>query len=55
MTEGPNAGVTVDTELLADNFYKTLGWDPETGMIPKAVLESYGGMENVIKDLYPEG
>ncbi len=55
LKEGPNAGVTVDTELMADNVYKTLGWDVETGMIPKEVLESYGGMENVIKALYPEG
>ncbi len=54
MTEGPLAGVTVDTELMADNFYKILGWDVETGMIPKEVLESYGGMEPVIKALYPE-
>ena len=54
MTEGPLAGVTVDTELMADNFYKILGWDVETGMIPKEVLESYGGMESVIEALYPE-
>ncbi|MBO4677547.1 MAG: aldehyde ferredoxin oxidoreductase family protein [Oscillospiraceae bacterium] len=54
MTEGPNAGVTVDTEMMADNFYRVLGWDIETAMIPKDVLESYGGMESVIRALYPE-
>ncbi len=54
LTEGPLAGVTVDTEQMADNFYKLLGWDVETGMIPKNVLESYGGMESVIAALYPE-
>ena len=54
LTEGPNAGVTVDTEMLADNFYRTLGWDIETGMIPREVLESYGGMESVIRALYPD-
>lgn len=54
LTEGPLAGVTVDTELIADNFYGVLGWDKETGMIPKEVLESYGGMEHVIAALYGE-
>ena len=51
---GPNAGVTVDTELMADNFYRVLGWDVETSMIPKEKLEEYGGMESVIAALYPE-
>ena len=55
MTEGPLKGVTVDTELMADNFYATLGWDIETGMIPKEKLAEYGGMEEVIDALYPEG
>ncbi len=54
LKEGPNAGVTVDVELMQDNVMKVLGWDVETGMIPKEVLESYGGMENVIAALYPE-
>ena len=54
LTEGPLAGVTVDTERLADNFYQALHWDPETGMIPRDVLESYGGMEAVIAALHPE-
>ena len=53
-TEGPLAGITVDTEMMADNFYRALGWDVETGMIPREVLESYGGMENVIAALYGE-
>ena len=54
LTEGPLAGVTVDTERLADNFYNALHWDPETGMIPREVLEGYGGMDAVITALYPE-
>ena len=53
MTEGPLEGVTVDTEQMADNFFKALRWDVETSMIPKDVLESYGGMESVIEALYP--
>lgn len=28
--DGPVAGITVDTEKLADNFFTTLGWDLET-------------------------
>ena len=53
LTEGPLAGVTVDTEQMADNFYKALDWDVKTAMIPKEILEEYGGMESVIKALYP--
>ena len=54
MEDGPLAGVTVDTEQMADNFFRVLKYDVETAMIPKDVLEWYGGMEKVIEDLYPE-
>ena len=53
LQEGPLAGVTVDTERMADNFYRALRWDVDTGMIPKPILEEYGGMEKVIEALYP--
>ncbi len=52
LKEGPTAGITVDDVKLADNFFKELGWDLETAVPPKAVLESVGGLEAVIKALY---
>jgi len=55
LEKGPLAGITVDNEKLADNFYAAMGWDVETGMPTKEFLEKIGGLECVIKDLYPEG
>jgi aldehyde:ferredoxin oxidoreductase len=52
LKEGPNMGVTVDAEQLADNFYNALGWRVEDGVPTKEALESIGGLEAVIKDLY---
>ena len=52
MTDGPHTGVTVDTEKLADLFFKALGWDVRTMVPSKAALEELGGLENVIADLY---
>jgi aldehyde:ferredoxin oxidoreductase len=49
---GPNAGVRVDHEALADSFFAELGWDRATGRPGRAVLERLGGMEDVIRDLY---
>ncbi len=54
MESGPLAGITVDNELMADNFFEALGWDVETGVPSKAFLEEIGGLECVIKDLYKE-
>lgn len=55
MEEGPLAGVTVDVELMADKFYEEMHYDVATGIPTKEELERLGGMENVIRDLYPEG
>jgi aldehyde:ferredoxin oxidoreductase len=55
LKEGPNAGVTVDNEKLADNFFHALDWNVEDAVPTKEALERIGGLENVIKDLYPEG
>jgi aldehyde:ferredoxin oxidoreductase len=52
LKEGPNAGVTIDTEQLADNFYETLGWNVADGIPKKEALEYIGGLDSVIKDLY---
>jgi aldehyde:ferredoxin oxidoreductase len=55
MEKGPLAGITVDNELMADNFYRAMGWDVETGVPSKEFLEEVGGLECVINDLYPVG
>lgn len=54
MTEGPLAGITVDNELMADNFYKAMGWDVESGVPSMSFLEEVGGLDCVIHDLYDE-
>ncbi|NLO98111.1 MAG: aldehyde ferredoxin oxidoreductase family protein [Peptococcaceae bacterium] len=51
---GPLKGITVDNEKLADNFYSYLGWDLETAIPPKEFYEKMGGLDFIIKDLYPE-
>ncbi len=53
LKEGPNSGVTVDTEKLADNFYDALGWNVSDGVPKIESLKDIGGLENVIGDLYP--
>ena len=53
LTEGPLAGVTMDVEKMGDNFYAAIGCDAH-GVPAKATLEALGGMEAVIRDLYPE-
>ena len=54
LKDGPLAGITVDVERMGDNFYKGMGCDNE-GVPYKETLEKLGGMELVIRDLYPEG
>jgi aldehyde:ferredoxin oxidoreductase len=51
---GPLTDITVDNEKLADNFYGYLGWDIQTSVPTKEFLEKAGGLECVIRDLYPE-
>jgi aldehyde:ferredoxin oxidoreductase len=50
--DGPLAGIDVNHELLADNFFNAMGWDMDTVPIPQ-VLKNLGGLEKVIADLYP--
>jgi aldehyde:ferredoxin oxidoreductase len=52
-TEGPNAGRTIDTEFMADNLFRNLGYNVEDSVPTKETLIKLGGMEDVIKDLYP--
>ena len=49
---GPLAGVTVDEDRLADNFFAAMGWDRESGKPSKRMLELMGGMDDVVQDLY---
>lgn len=49
---GPLAGITVDNERLADNFFDAMGWDRESLVPSKGSLEDIGGLDNVLKDLY---
>jgi aldehyde:ferredoxin oxidoreductase len=54
LKSGPLENRTVDNEKLGDNFFGYLGWDIETAMPPKEFLERMGGLDYVIRDLYPE-
>jgi aldehyde:ferredoxin oxidoreductase len=51
LNEGPLAGVTVDVERMATNFYNLMGFEQD-GVPKKETLEAIGGLDNVIKDLY---
>ncbi len=52
LTEGPLKGVTVEHKKLAAHFCKSMGWDEKTLVPTRESLESLGGMEDVIRDLY---
>lgn len=52
LKEGPNAGVVIDTEKLADDFYNELGWDTTTLIPGREVLEGLGGLEFAYEFLY---
>jgi len=52
MEDGPHTGITIETEKLADMFFKALDWDPDTMTPSKAALEELGGLENVIAEIY---
>ncbi|MCK9444346.1 MAG: aldehyde ferredoxin oxidoreductase family protein [Tissierellaceae bacterium] len=52
LESGPLAEVTVDNELLARNFFDSMGWDFETGNPKLGVLKDLGHLEDVIEDLY---
>lgn len=52
LTEGPLEGVSIEGELLGNNFFESIGIDPITGMPSKEKLTDLGGMENVITSFY---
>jgi aldehyde:ferredoxin oxidoreductase len=51
-TEGPLKGITVDYKKLGDYFIASMSWDKKTLIPTKESLESLGGMEDVVRDLY---
>lgn len=51
-TAGPLAGITIDNEALAKNFFAAMEWDFESGKPSRQSLEAVGGLEDVIADLY---
>ncbi|MCR3923290.1 MAG: aldehyde ferredoxin oxidoreductase family protein [Firmicutes bacterium] len=53
-TTGPVADVTIDSDLLGENFFTHLNWDMTTGKPSLESLRKLGGLEDVIKDLYGE-
>jgi aldehyde:ferredoxin oxidoreductase len=52
LKEGPLAGITVDNEKLAENFFNAIGWNQE-GLPNKDMLSMLGGLDNIINDIYP--
>lgn len=52
MEAGPLKDVSIDTELLAENFFKEINFDMESGIPTKESLEELGYLEEVIEDLY---
>jgi len=48
---GPLAGIGVDSNLLAYNFFNAIGWD-ENCVPLRTMLEMTGGLQKVIADLY---
>jgi aldehyde:ferredoxin oxidoreductase len=53
-TEGPNEGRTIDIEFMADGLFKKLGYNLSDSVPTLETLAQLGGMEDVIRDLYPE-
>lgn len=45
--EGPLAGINIDIDSLAHEYYKAMGWDPNAGYIADATLERLGLKELV--------
>jgi aldehyde:ferredoxin oxidoreductase len=41
-SEGPLAGITLDMDTLSSEYFKAMGWDPDTGNPTKATLERLG-------------
>ncbi|MFC1534705.1 aldehyde ferredoxin oxidoreductase family protein [Thermodesulfobacteriota bacterium] len=51
-TEGPLEGVTVNSDILTQQFFENMDWDKESMIPTRESLENLGGMEDVIRNLY---
>lgn len=51
-TQGPVAGILVDNQKLAQNYFTAMSWDMKSGKPSQDSLTSLGGMDDVIQDLY---
>jgi aldehyde:ferredoxin oxidoreductase len=49
---GPLEGVTIDDDLLANNFFETFGFDQDSVPLQET-LDQVGGLDAVKRDLYP--
>ena len=54
LEEGPIAGVTIDIETMADEFFKHMGINPENGVPLRETMEEVGALDDVIADIYGE-
>lgn len=52
MKEGPLANITVDVETMVSEYYRTMGWDVETGKPGKERLLQLG-LDEVARELWP--
>jgi len=53
LKEGPVANITVDVDMLVNEYYKAMDWDQKTGKPSKKKLLELG-LEDVAKDIWPE-
>ena len=54
ITTGPLKDVVIPVEKLGDQFFEAMGWYADTGVPTKGFLEEVGGLDVVIRDLYPD-
>lgn len=52
LPSGPLAGISLDMERAASDYFTSRDWDPKTGRPSRELLEELGGLEEVIADLY---
>ncbi|WFF71479.1 aldehyde ferredoxin oxidoreductase family protein [Proteiniclasticum sp. QWL-01] len=52
LDKGPLAGVVIPSDQMGDDFFRELGWDPDTLIPPREWLEELGGFEFAYDFLY---
>ncbi len=52
LEEGPLAGVVIPSDQMGTDFFRELGWDPDTLIPPKEWLEELGGFDFAYDFLY---